>query len=147
MAGSLPRNVYGECAESLPRDGSIQKESAGFVAPGQTAHTWVGKVAAAVGTPTSLILYTVPTGKLFILTDVFISHDTAAALDTQIQRNTGMALRIACKGDTAPFSAPGFETQTFFNEGETLTLVLPSVAGATNFYFTLCGISQTVGAG
>ena len=145
--GFTPRHVEGYAVESSVRDASVTRESAGFFAPGQSAKTLCGRYAIANGASLTAQLHKVPTGKVFLVSDIQVSYDTAVQYDVQLQSGSIAIFRQVLKGDTAPCEMPGMETQPAVLQGQTLQLVLPAVTGATNVDFVISGFEQAIGVG
>jgi hypothetical protein len=118
------------------------KTNAGSVAVGQSLKTFVGKVALSASVPTTVTLETVTLGKTFFLTDLFLSHDSAVVIDTRVQANGVDIFRAPIKGDTAPASLTGIESQPSAAAGQLLTILYPATAGPPNGYFNLSGFEQ-----
>jgi hypothetical protein len=114
--------------------------TAGGAAPGQTVKQFAAKVALQVATPTTATLYTVTTGKTFLLTDLYIGHDTAAVIDVQIQAAGVTILRACVKGDTAPLEMAGLDTGPLATTGQALTILWPGTAGPPNAYYYVAGV-------
>lgn len=131
-----------QVAASTPAQGSVQRVNAGYVAPGQSTKTYAGKTALSIGGTTTVTLETVTAGKTFIITDIYLSHDTSAQLDCRLQAAGVDIFRAVVKGDTAPLQMAGMETQPVATSGQSVTLLLPQVAGATNAYYFISGIEQ-----
>ncbi len=120
----------------------MTRVSAGGAAPGQSIKTFVGKVALSASAPTTQPLYTVTAGKSLLITDVFISHDSATVLDTRLQANSVDLIRAPIKGDTAPLTLMGIESQPTAVSGAALQIVWPIAAGAPNGFFFVAGIES-----
>lgn len=150
MALTTVRPATGYREENAPADGTVQREGAGFMAPGQTAKSFNGKVAG--NSAVTIPLCTVPAGKILIITDIYISHDAAVVLDQRLQMLCPDAatvidiFRAPAVGSTSPVEMPGMETQPFVPSGGTLQLTFPGNA-STNQYFNIQCIQQDVGVG
>jgi hypothetical protein len=119
-----------------------QRITAGGASGGQSLKSYVGKVALSASATTTQALETVAAAKTFYLTDIFISHDTAAVIDVQI-RAAGVAIfRAPVKGDTAPVQLAGLETQPQAQAGQAVDLFWPITAGPPNAYFMINGYEQ-----
>ena len=152
VGGVVPRLIEGYAVESSVRDNSVQRENAGWYAPGQSAETVVGLYNVAAAGSLSVPLLNVPAGKVFIITDVWISADTATAQKMQLVAGPSAAagipiMRGVLKGDTAPIELPGIESQPAVLPGQTLFLVSDAVAAVTNFMVTISGVQQAIGVG
>jgi hypothetical protein len=140
-SGPNPRNQ----SAAIPVDGSVQRENAGFLAPGQTKINISGKIPLTGGVQT-FPLPTPPTGKVWLVTDVMLSHDDITALEYRVQSGGIDIFRWPVKGDTAPFIAPNMETQWDFPQGNVPQVLLPADNGK-NAYLALNGIQQDIGNG
>jgi hypothetical protein len=130
---------------AAPHDGCVQRENAGFLAPGQTKLTVSGKVPLTASTQT-IPLPTPPPGKIWLLTEVLWSHDDITALEFKLQSGGIDVLRWPVKGDTAPFILQAIETQVDFPAGNVPQLILPADNGK-NAYFLIAGVIQNIGNG
>ncbi len=119
--------------------GGTQRVTAGAAAPGQALKSYVGKVALSASAPTTV---TLETGKTFYITDIFLSHDSAAVVDTRIQAAGVDIFRAPVKGDTAPVQMAGMETQPSAQAGQAVTILYPVTAGPPNAYFLVSGMEQ-----
>ena len=81
-------------------------------------------------------------GKTFYITDIFLSHDSAAVVDTSIQAAGTRIFNAPVKGDTAPCQMPNLETQPQATAGQAVTVNYPVVAGAPNAYGFISGYEQ-----
>ncbi len=115
--------------------------NAGYSAPGQSAKTFVGKVALSGAAITTVTLETVTALKLFVITDIFISADAGQVMDVRLQAAGVDIFRAPCKGDTAPVSLAGIETQPTATAGQLVTLVFP-ITTNPNGYFYIAGFEQ-----
>lgn len=123
--------------------GAVFRTSAGYTAPGQTAKTFIGKQALSAGGTTTINLYTVAAGKTFLITDIYLSADSAQQLsDVQIQAGGVPIFRAPVKGDTGPVQMPGIETQPTASSGQLVTLVWPAQGTPPNAFWMICGIEQ-----
>lgn len=129
---------------NFPVDGSVQRENAGYLAPGQTKLAISGKGSIASGL--TFALPTPPAGKHWLITDIFLTHDSTVALEFQIQQGGISILDLPIKGDTAPFYAPNVETQFTIDALNAAQVVIASNA-ATNAYWWISGIVQDIGNG
>ncbi len=146
--GFNPRQIQGVAQEAGIRDGSIQRETAGFVAPGQSALTLTGSYTLSTTGVTTIPLHSVPAGKIFCITDIALAYNTASQYDMQLQSGSIPIFRQVVKGDTAPLEMPGIETPPVVLGGQTLNLVLPSNASTSTIYdFVISGFQQDIGIG
>lgn len=120
---------------------SVQRVSAGFMAPGQTAKQYVGKQATSTSATTTVTLETVTTGKTFYITDIYFTSDQNTLLDTRIQAAGVDIFRCAVR-DLAPVDMPGMETQPFANSGQSVTVLLPQTGSVQNVWFNIFGFEQ-----
>jgi hypothetical protein len=114
--------------------------TAGGAAPGQTVKQFTAKIALNAASATTASLYTVTTGKTFLLTDLYIGHDTAAVIDVQVQAAGVTIFRACVKGDTAPLEFAGMDTGPLATTGQALTILWPATAGPPNAYYFLAGV-------
>ena len=105
--------------------GQTVRVSAGQLAKGQTAKTYVANILLT-GSPQTIALGTVTTGKTQILTDIMISTSSTASLDIRLQAAAIDIFRAYVK-DVAPIAAPGIETQPTGTTTQALTLDRKSV--------------------
>lgn len=145
--GFGPRNLLGYSTEAVPRDGTVQRSQAGFVAPGQSARTLTGRYALSQTGTVTVPLLSVPGTKLFLITDISVTWDTAQVAEVTLQAGGISLWRVIVKGDTAPCQFPGIETQVPVMPGQTLSLVFGQVGAATNADFVVSGVQQNVGVG
>jgi len=130
---------------AAPHDGCVQRENAGFLAPGQTKVSVSGKVPLT-GSTQNLPLPTPPAGKIWLITDLGLSHDDITALEFRIQVGGIDVFRWPVKGDTAPLVLQQLETQVDVPAGQAAQIVLPADNGK-NAYFFLLGVQQSIGNG
>lgn len=128
---------------NIPVDGCVQRENAGFLAPQQTMIRVSGKVSINGGA--TVPLPTPPQGKIWLLTDILLSHDGTAAVEFKINVGNVPIFDWPVKGDTAPFNTPNIETQFDIPQSNTSQLVMGSLAA--NGYFALAGVQQDIGNG
>lgn len=116
-------------------DGSLTptlRASAGGAAIGQTLQQFTGNPALSTTLTTTVSLFTVPAGKTFYVTDIYVSSNSSIAFLAQIQA-AGTAIFFGyCKGDTGPIELPGIETQPQAAAGQAVTLVLGAVTGGSS---------------
>jgi len=137
-----PANQYPYVEINAPLDGTVQRENAGFIGPGQTkVAVNLDKLsinAAAILVP----LLTVPAGKSFQITDLWISHDGTSAVRMGLQIGVGTnavtIFSFPIKGDTAPLQLPGIETQEDVPAGSTLYF-FPALLASANVYVGVNG--------
>ncbi len=123
--------------------GPTLRTNAGFTAPGQTLKNYTGKQALSASLTTTITLETVTTGKIYIITDIYMTTDTATLVpDVQIQAAGIPIFRGVIKGDTAPISLPGMESQPNASSAQLVQIVVPAVVGPPNFYFFIGGFEQ-----
>lgn len=130
---------------AAPHDACVQRENAGFLAPLQTKITCSGKISIASGTPT-VGLPVPPTGKIWCITDIDLSHDSTVAVEFKIVANGVTIFDWPVKGDTAPFIGHNLETQLVIPPNSTPQLITGTNA-ATNAYFYITGVQQDIGNG
>ena len=137
-------NILGRTTVVVPTAGSdTQRVNAGFVANGQTIKNYTGKQALSTTLVTTITLETVTTGKSYVITDLYLSIDTATLVpDVQIQAGGVPIFRGVLKGDTAPIQMAGMESQPNASSGQVVTIVIPAVAGPPNFLFFVGGFEQ-----
>ncbi len=124
----------------------VQKVNAGFMAAGQTAKQYVGKVATSTTVAVTVPLETVTVGKSFYITDILITTDAASGaattVDARIQA-AGVDIFRAGLHNLSPVDMPGIETQPFASSGQAVTLLLPATAGGVvNVWFDIYGFEQ-----
>ena len=120
---------------------SVQRVSAGFMAPGQTAKQYVGKVTTSTTLVTTVTLETVTTGKTYYLTDISLFTNSSAAVDGSIQA-AGTPIYNFGVSTTAPVQMAGMETQPYATTAQVVTLVLPITAAAQIVWYNLGGFEQ-----
>ena len=138
----MARSPIVELVDDQGNSNYVVKVNAGSVAPGQTLKTFVGKIALSATVPTTVTLETVTAGKTFYLTDVYLSHDSAAVIDTRVQANGVDIMRAPIKGDTAPLQMTGIESQPSAASGQLVTILYPITAGPPNAFFNVYGFEQ-----
>lgn len=117
-------------------DGSVNptlRMSAGGASFGQTLQQFTGNPSIATGA--TVALFTVPAGKTFYITDIYVSANTAVQFSVQIQAAGVPVFQGYAKGDTGPIDMPGIETQPQCGGGTAVSLVLGTAAGTTAAYF------------
>ena len=137
-ANPVPTSLTGQpiTATTTPAQASVQRVSAGYVAPGQTAKSYVGRQATSTSATTTIALATVTTGKTQTFTDIFLTTDSVAPLDVRLQAAGSDIFRTLVR-DTVPCDAPGIETQPAGASGNALQLVLPQTQVVCNVDFSL----------
>ncbi|GAC1406107.1 MAG: hypothetical protein NVSMB60_25800 [Mycobacterium sp.] len=125
---------------------SVQRVNAGFMATGQTAKQYVGKVATSTTLTTTVAIETVTAGKNFYITDLVMNTDSASGatttLDVRLQA-AGVDIFRAGIHNLAPLDLAGIETQPFATSGQAVTLLLPITAGGiVNVWFNILGFEQ-----
>lgn len=125
-----------------PNQGAIFRTNAGGPAPGQSNKSYTGKQATSASVATTITLETVATGKTLYITDIYFSYDDTAQHDTRLQAGGVDIFRCVVKGDTAPVEMAGMQTEPSASAGQAVTILLPIIAGAPNFYFYVAGIEQ-----
>ena len=118
------------------------KTNAGFSAPGQTIKNYTGSITSSASVATTVPLETVTAGKTYVLTDIYISSNTATQFEARIQANGVDIFRGWCKGDTSPISLAGIESQPNASSGQVVTLLIPVIAGSPQVSFFLGGLEQ-----
>ena len=132
----------GNVLTTLPAPLGVQRMNAGFSAPGQTIKNYTGSVATSASAATTVPLETVTTGKIYVITDIYISANSSNQFEARIQANGTDIFRGWCKGDTSPINLAGLESQPNASAGQTVTILLPSVAGAPLISFFIGGFEQ-----
>lgn len=127
---------------AIPTTASVQRVNAGFSAPGQTIKNYVGSVQASATVPVTVTLETVTAGKIYIITDIYISANSSTPFEARIQSNGTDIFRAWCKGDTSPIEMSGIESQPNASAGQVVTLLIPTIAGAPLVAFFLGGMEQ-----
>lgn len=128
--------------ETFPQPGSVTRTTAGGPAPGQTLKQFSFKVAMSATVPVTQTLYTVTVGKTFIITDLYLSHDTAAVVDTRLQAAGADIFRAPVKGDTAPVSLANLDMGPQATSGQVVTVLYPATAGPPNAYGFVSGFES-----
>lgn len=109
------------------------RTSAGGASVGQTLQQFTGNPSVATGA--TVTLFTVPAGKTFYITDIYIGSNTATVFSVQIQSAGTPIFYGFCKGDTGPVDIPGIETQPQAPAGTLVQLVMGTAAATTSAYF------------
>lgn len=138
--------LSGYLSDGVTPVATTQRSNAGFMAPGQTAKQYVGKQATSTTVTTTVTLETVTTGKVFCITDVLISTDSAQGASTTIDvriQAAGVDIIRAGVHNLAPLDMTGIETQPFATAGQVVTLLLPITAGGVvNVWYNILGFEQ-----
>jgi len=140
--GRVSSLLLGVPGAPSPTTGSVQRVNAGFSAPGQTIKNYTGSVATSATVPTTVTLETVTAGKIYVLTDIYISANSATQFEARIQAAGTDIFRGWCKGDTSPIEMAGIESQPNASAGQIVTLLLPIITGAPLISFFLGGFEQ-----
>ena len=130
---------------ALPIDGCVQRENAGFLAPGQTKIS-VNVDNVSIATGASVPLPTPPAGKVWLIGDLYVSHDSNVAVRCALTVGGITVWSAPVKGDTAPVELPGMETQIDVPQGQASVLAFGGNAG-THGYANLQGWQQGIGVG
>ena len=120
---------------------SVQRVSAGFMAPGQSAKSYVGKQSTSTTAVTTITLETVTSGKTYYLTDVSIFTDQTTPIDGSIQ-SAGIPIYYFGVSTTAPVQMAGMETQPYGTSGQLVALVLPITTSVQKIWFNISGFEQ-----
>jgi hypothetical protein len=129
MANNPVVTIYDDSGNTTP----TMRMSAGGASLGQTLQQFTGNPSIASGATVNL--FTVPAGKTFYVTDIYVGANTATQFSVQIQANGTAIFNGFCKGDTGPIDMPGIETQPQAAAGTAVTLVLGTAAATTAAYF------------
>ena len=141
--GSVLASVAGGASVTVtPSPVSVQRVNAGFSAPGQTIKNYTGAMPTSAGAATVVPLETVTAGKIYVITDIFISANSANQFEARIQANGTDIFRGWCKGDTSPINLGGIESQPNASAGQSVTLLLPAIAGGPSVSFFIGGFEQ-----
>lgn len=143
----MPRALLGDPSD--PTNGvfpqPIAKVNAGFMAPGQSAKQFVGKVATSTTVVTTVTLETVTTGRTFYITDLYIAADSASGAATTVDcriQAAGIDIFRAGAHNLTPIALPGMETQPFGTTGQIVTLLLPITSVIVNVWYNIFGFEQ-----
>ena len=132
----------GALLTTSPAAASVQRTNAGFSAPGQTIKNYTGSIASSASVSTSVPLETVTSGKIYIITDIYISANSSNQFEARIQANGTDIFRGWCKGDTSPINLGGIESQPNASSGQSVALLIPAVTGAPLISFFIGGMEQ-----
>lgn len=133
---AIPVEIVG-----LTSNTSVQRVSAGFMAPGQTAKQYTGKNATSTTLATTITLETVTAGKTYYMTDISIFTDSTTSIDGSINAGGTPIYRFGTS-TTAPLQMAGMETQPYGSSGQTVVLVLPPTTSVQNVWFNVAGFEQ-----
>jgi hypothetical protein len=143
-------NASMEVVPSIMVDGSVSRANSGYIAPGQSAVKF-NLDAISLSTARTVPLFICPANKNLTLTDIYISHDSTTATRVALLVGTTASNAVAvfsgpAKGDTAPISQPGMETQLNVPAGLTLFVSWGAISGA-NLYINIAAVLQNTGVG
>lgn len=124
------------------RSNPVERVNSGYVGLGQTAKLYTGTQALSTTVSTTIALETVPVGKIYFVTDISVTSNTAQVFLLQITAGGVPIFTAYVKGDTGPLELPGLETQPQASAGQAVNLVISSVTAATTVAFTISGIEQ-----
>lgn len=133
--GSLPVEVTGVASNT-----SVQRVSAGFMAPGQTAKQATGNLSVNAVSATTPI-NTVTAGKTFYITDISFTTDSTTAIDVQIQA-AGVVIFETHVLSTAPCVAVGIETQPFGTSGQAVRIFVSNSSSGKSLNYFVGGFEQ-----
>jgi hypothetical protein len=136
--------LSGYMADGVTPHAMVQRVSAGFMGPGQTAKQYVGKQATSTTVLTTVTLETVTAGKTFYITDILVYTDVAQGATTIDVRLQAAGADIFRSGvhNLAPIDMTGIETQPFATAGQQVTLLLPITAAIQQVWFNIYGFEQ-----
>jgi hypothetical protein len=141
----LAAQMSGYMPDGVTPVATTQRINAGFIAPGQTAKQYVGKVATSTSVTTTVTFETVTAGKTFLITDILISSDSASGaattIDVRIQAG-GVDIFRSSVHNLTPIDAIGIETQPFGTAGQVVTMLLPVTTGVVNVWYNIFGVEQ-----
>lgn len=126
--------------DDLGNANPVERTNAGYVGPLQSAKVYTGTQALAAG-PITIPLETVPAGKIFFITDIYISANTAVQFAVTINAGGVPIFQGFCKGDTGAIQMAGMETQPQASAGQQVNLVLGLAAGTIGSYY-IGGVDQ-----
>ena len=119
---------------------SVQRVSAGFMAPGQVAKQLAGNLVTTSNGAT-VTIDTVTTGKTFYITDVVVTSNVSTPLDFQIQ-SAGVVIFESHVSSTAPINAEGIETQPFATSGQLCRVFVSNSVAASSLNIDVYGFEQ-----
>lgn len=120
----------------------VERVNAGYVGPGQSSKVYTGTQALSTTVATTIPLETVTPGKIFFITDISITSNSASVFLAQITAGGVPIYSAYGKGDTGPIALAGIETQPQASAGQAVNLVVSSVAAATTLAYTISGVEQ-----
>jgi hypothetical protein len=137
--------TYSRVVDEIPDSAntSVERVSAGFMAPGQTAKQFTGMQALAAGA-TSITLYTVSTGKTFYITDINVVTDYpngTGTLDCQVQA-AGTSIFRTGVHNLVPAEMPGMETQPNAASATAVTLNIGAASTSYHVWWFISGFEQ-----
>lgn len=129
---------------AVPVDGACARTNAGYLAPGQ------GKISVnvdqvSINAGATVPLPKPPSGKSWLLTDLYFSHDQNAAVRFALAVGSVTLFSCPVHGSAAPDALPGIETQTADPAAQQLKLVMGAAGGKG--YANLAGVLQGTGGG
>jgi hypothetical protein len=133
--------VVAAVSVGTPTSTAVQRVSAGFMAPGQTAKTYTGKQVSSTTVATSVALETVTAGKTYYITDIYLTTDATIIQDVKI-RAAGVTIFNAGVQSNGPVDMAGMETQPYGTTGQLVDLYLPITAAVQNFWYFISGFEQ-----
>lgn len=125
-----------ELVDSLGNPSPTVRVNAGAAAVGQTLKSYIGSLSVAAGA--TVPLETVAPGKTFIITDIYVTGNTATQFAATITAAGVPIFQGFSKGDTGAISLTGIETGPSATGGAAVTLVL-GTAAATTAAFMISG--------
>lgn len=124
---------------------TVGKFNAGFMALGQSAKQFVGKVTTKnAGGAVVQAIQTVSAGKTFYITDIFMNTDAASAtslLDVTIKAASTPIFQANCHS-LSPISVPGIETQPFGTTGQAIALEVAQAGEVKTLWYNIYGFEQ-----
>ena len=147
---SYPSEAVNAVAEGISSASAVQRSSAGYKAPGQTAFNYTGLVTLAgatatifLGTMASLNSTTGLAAKVYI-TDFQATSDfanTNGNLDIQVQVGGITQIRTSIH-NLAPADFINMETQPIANAGGSMQIVSAAASINTHLWYYLAGWSE-----
>ena len=119
---------------------SVQRVSAGFMAPGQSAKAATGNLSVNA-VSAAVPINTVTTGKTFYITDINFTTDSSTAIDIQIQA-AGVVIFETHVLSTAPCNCVGMETQPFGTSGQLVRIFVSNSSTGKSLNFYVAGFEQ-----
>lgn len=120
----------------------VERVNAGYVGVGQTSKVYTGTQVLSTTASTTITLETVTAGKIFFITDISITSNSASVFLVQITAGGVPILNAYVKGDTGPLELAGIETQPQATAGQVVNLVISSVGAATTIAYMISGVEQ-----